>query len=86
VLIQVPNGCLTRLTELDSLDRLAEAILLDGLCRPRKTVNAGLWSRLLQVRALPPSDRRRGGSARRRNPAVDRCDAPADCVWWRGIR
>jgi hypothetical protein len=53
-LIQVPNGCLTRLTELDSLDRLAEAILLDGLCRPRKTVIAHLWSRLLQVRALPP--------------------------------
>jgi RNA polymerase sigma-70 factor (ECF subfamily) len=42
-----------------------------ALQRARNTIDAGLRERSQQ---------------RRRNPAADRCDAPADCVWWRGIR
>jgi hypothetical protein len=51
--LATPLGCLSSAYLLD-LDIPAK-ILVDGLFRPIKTGICHLWSRLLQVRALPPS-------------------------------
>ena len=54
VLIRVPNGCLSQSTRHGVMDWREDKVLLDGLNGSDWTVTTRLWSRLLQVRALPP--------------------------------